>query len=132
MPILSRRTLIAAVAGMALAGAAAAQTWPTRPIRFIVPFAAGGANDLMARIAAEGAAQRLGQTIIVENKPGAGGTTGSDIAAKSAPDGYTFLISGGGLISNSMIKKSLPFKESDLVPVVMIGLAPSGEAVARS
>jgi tripartite-type tricarboxylate transporter receptor subunit TctC len=110
---------------MALAGGAVADTWPSKPIRFIVPFSAGGANDLMARAAAEGASKQLGQPIIVENKPGAGGTLGSNIAAKSAPDGYTFLISAAGVISNSMIKKSMPFKDSDLTPVVMIGLAPS-------
>ncbi len=119
------RKLIAFLAGMALAGGAVADTWPSRPIRFIVPFSAGGANDLMARAAAEGASKQLGQPVIVENKPGAGGTLGSSIAAKSAPDGYTFLISAAGVISNSMIKKSMPFKDSDLTPVVMIGLAPS-------
>jgi tripartite-type tricarboxylate transporter receptor subunit TctC len=108
-----------------LAGAALGQTWPNKPIKFIVPFAAGGANDLMARAAAEGAAKHLGQSIVVENKPGAGGNLGSALVAKSAPDGYTFLISAAGVISNSMIKKSNPYKDSDLTPVVMIGLSPS-------
>ncbi len=107
------------------AGAALSQAWPTKPIKFIVPFAAGGANDLMARAAAEGAAKHLGQSIVVENKPGAGGNLGSALVAKSAPDGYTFLISAAGVISNSMIKKNSPYKDSDLTPVVMIGLSPS-------
>jgi tripartite-type tricarboxylate transporter receptor subunit TctC len=70
---------------------------------FVVPFAPGGANDLMARSAALAAQQHLGQTIVIENRPGAGGTIGSDAVAKSAPDGYTFLISAAGVISNSMI-----------------------------
>lgn len=125
MQISFSRTLVALVAGMALAGSAAAQTWPSKPITFVVPFSAGGANDLMARAAAEGASKQLGQPIIIENKGGAGGTIGSYHVAKSAPDGYTFLISAAGVISNSMIKKSMPFKDSDLEPVVMIGLAPS-------
>ncbi len=107
------------------AGATWAQIWPNKPIKFIVPFAAGGANDLMARAAAEGAAKHLGQSIVVENKPGAGGNLGSALVAKSAPDGYTFLISAAGVISNSMIKKNNPYKDSDLTPVVMIGLSPS-------
>lgn len=108
-----------------LAGAAYGQAWPSKPIKFIVPFSAGGANDLMARAAAEGAAKHLGQSIVVENKPGAGGNLGSALVAKSAPDGYTFLISAAGVISNSMIKKNNPYKDSDLTPVVMIGLSPS-------
>jgi len=102
-----------------------AAPWPNRTIRFVVPFAAGGANDLMARAAAEGASAHLGQTIVIDNKPGAGGTLGADIVAKSAPDGYTFLISAAGVISNGMIKKNMPFKDSDLVPVAMIALSPS-------
>ena len=103
-----------------------AQTvWPTKPIKLVVPFSAGGANDLMARAAAEGATKALGQTVIVENKPGGSTTLGADLVARSPADGYTFLISAAGVISNSMIKKSMPYKDSDLVPVVMIGLAPS-------
>ena len=102
-----------------------AQAWPNKTIRFVVPFTAGGANDLMARAAAEGAGKALGQVVLIDNKPGAGGSLGADLVAKSAPDGYTFLISAAGVISNHMIKKSMPFKESDLVPVSLIALAPS-------
>ena len=123
-PIFRRHLLLLAL-GLGTACSAVAQAWPSKPIRFIVPFAAGGANDLLARAAAEGASEHLGQPILIDNKPGAGGTLGSDLAAKSAPDGYTFLISAAGVISNSFIKKSIPFKDSDLTPVVMIGLAPS-------
>ena len=104
---------------------AQAQAWPNKPIKFIVPFAAGGANDLMARAAAEGASKQLKQTIIIENKPGAGGTIGAVSVTQSPADGYTFLISAAGVISNTMIKKNNPYKDSDLVPVVMIGLSPS-------
>jgi tripartite-type tricarboxylate transporter receptor subunit TctC len=125
----SRRHVLAAAAATLLAGlhaapALAADAWPTHPIRFVVPFGPGGANDLLARAAAEGASKALGQPIIVENKPGAGAVLGTDIVAKAAPDGYTFLISAAGVVSNSMIRK-VPYKDSDLVPVAMIGLAPS-------
>lgn len=120
-----RLALLAGLASLLAASGAAAQGWPAKPIRLVVPFAAGGANDLMARAAADGASKALGQPIVVDNKPGAGATLGADIVAKSAPDGYTFLVSAAGVISNSMIKKNLPYKDSDLVPVGMIGLAPS-------
>jgi tripartite-type tricarboxylate transporter receptor subunit TctC len=102
-----------------------AQAWPNKPIRFVVPFTAGGANDLMARAAAEGASKVLGQAIVIDNKPGAGGTLGAELVAKSPADGYTFLISAAGVISNHMIKKSMPYKETDLVPAAMIALSPS-------
>lgn len=128
MHILSCRNLVAALASALACSAALAQTaapWPTKPIRLIVPFSAGGANDLMARSAAEGAARALGQPVIVENKPGGGTTLGADLVSKAAPDGYTFLVSAAGVISNSMIKKSMPYKDADLTPVAMIGLAPS-------
>lgn len=136
-----RATLIQSAAGLTLAALslmvsnAWAQTsapanasisaWPNKPIKLIVPFASGGANDLLARAAAEGATKVLGQPVVIDNKPGAGGTLGTMLGIKSAPDGYTFLISAAGVISNTMIKKSAPYKDNDLVPVVMIGLAPS-------
>lgn len=104
---------------------AAVSTWPNKPIKLIVPFASGGANDLLARAAAEGATKVLGQPVVIDNKPGAGGTLGTMLGIKSAPDGYTFLISAAGVISNTMIKKSAPYKDNELMPVVMIGLAPS-------
>ncbi len=132
--LISRRTALACAAAAAafatLPALAQSDAWPTRPIRFIVPFSAGGANDLMARAAAEGASKRLGQPIVIENKPGGSTSLGSAVVAQSKPDGYTFLISAAGVISNSMIKKSLPYKDADLVPVAMVGLAPSVILVA--
>ena len=121
-----RRTALLALCACALAAgtASAQQAWPSKPIHFVVPFSAGGANDLMGRAAADGASKVLGQPIIVDNKPGAGAMLGTDVVAKSAPDGYTFLISAAGVVSNSMIRK-VPYKDSDLVPVAMIALAPS-------
>ncbi|WP_369804619.1 Bug family tripartite tricarboxylate transporter substrate binding protein [Cupriavidus sp. YR651] len=124
--------LLASASFIAAAPAFAEGQWPTKTIRLVVPFAAGGANDLMARAAAEGASKALGQTVLIDNRPGAGGTVGADAVAKSAPDGYTFLVSAAGVISNSMIKKSVPFKDDALVPVVMIGLAPSVIVVPKN
>lgn len=126
------KILISAIVAIAPLGLKAQESWPTKPIKFIVPFSAGGANDLLARAAAEGASKELGQPIIVENKPGGGTSVGADLVARSAPDGYTFLISAAGVISNSMIKKSMPYKDDDLTPVVMIGLAPSVVLVEAS
>ena len=108
-----------------LAPAAFAQTWPDHPIRFIVPFAPGGANDLMGRAAAEGVSKKLGQPVVVENKPGAGAIIGADYVAKSKPDGYTFLVGAAGVVTNSALMKSMPYQDSDLVPVGMVGVAPS-------
>jgi tripartite-type tricarboxylate transporter receptor subunit TctC len=122
-----RLVVLCAVAGLAGIGTgpAHAQAWPAKPIHFIVPFSPGGANDLLGRAAAEGAGKALSQTVVVDNRPGAGTMLGTDLAAKSAPDGYTFLISSAGVLSNGMIRKTMPYKPGDLVPVAMIGLAPS-------
>ena len=111
----------------AIPAQAATQSWPSKQIHFVVPFSAGGANDLIGRAGAEGAAKALGleQPILIDNKPGGGTTLGANFVAKSLPDGHTFLISASGVITNSFIKKSMPYRDSDLVPVAMIALAPS-------
>src|SRR5689334_11985247 len=116
--------LVALPLALTFACVARAQ-WPDHPIKWVVPFAAGGANDLIARAAAEGVSKRLKQPVVIENKPGAGTLVGSDYAAKSKPDGYTFLIASAGLITNSLLRKDMPYKDEDLVPVGMIAVAPS-------
>ncbi len=127
-----RHTLKIAVRHLALAltlaastMTATAETWPAKPVKFVVPFGPGGANDLVARAVADAASKQLGQPIIVENKPGAGSALGADYVAKSAADGYTFLAPAGGVITNAMIKTHLPYKEQDLVPVSMLAVSPS-------
>jgi len=125
---MSIRSRIFASLGVALALALAPLAhaqWPDHPIKWVVPFAPGGANDLIARAAAEAVAKRLNQPIIIENKPGAGTLVGSEYVAKSKADGYTFLIGSAGLITNSLIRKDMPYQDSDLVPVGMIAVAPS-------
>jgi tripartite-type tricarboxylate transporter receptor subunit TctC len=116
-------TLLAAA--LALVASAAHAEWPDRPIKWVVPFSAGGANDLIARAAAEGVSKRLKQPVVIENKPGAGAAIGAEYVAKAKGDGYTFLIGAAGVVTNSMIRKDMPYADSDLVPVGMIAVAPS-------
>jgi tripartite-type tricarboxylate transporter receptor subunit TctC len=116
--------LAATLAALCLPSHGHAQ-WPDRPVKWVVPFAAGGANDLMARAAAEGVAKRIKQPVVIENRPGAGAAIGAEYVAKSKPDGYTFLIGAAGVVTNSMIRKDMPYADSDLVPVGMIAVAPS-------
>ncbi|MEO8484876.1 MAG: tripartite tricarboxylate transporter substrate binding protein [Betaproteobacteria bacterium] len=114
-----------AVAGCTLAAPASAQDYPTRPVRIIVPFSPGGAVDGPTRIVAQKLSERLGQQMIVENKPGAGATLGAAEVAKAAPDGYTLLLaSQTNAISASMYAK-LPFDPvEDFAPVMLIGEEP--------
>ena len=125
------RTLAALALAM-LASGAHAQAWPAKPIKWVVPFGPGGANDLIARAAAEAVSKRIGQPVIIENKPGAGAIIGADFVAKSKPDGYTWLIGAAGVVTNSMIRADMPYADSDLVPVGMIAVAPSVIAVHPS
>jgi tripartite-type tricarboxylate transporter receptor subunit TctC len=114
-----------ALAALCLLPFTARSDWPDHPIKWVVPFAPGGANDLIARAAAEGVSKRLKQPVVIENKPGAGAAIGAEFVAKSKGDGYTFLIGAAGVITNSMIRKDMPYADSDLVPVGMIAVAPS-------
>ncbi len=113
----------------ALSPGAARADWPDHPVKWVVPFGPGGANDLIARAAAEAVSKRIGQPIIIENKPGAGAVIGADYVAKAKPDGYTWLIGAAGVVTNSMIRSDMPYSDSDLVPVGMIAVAPSVIAV---
>jgi len=119
------KALLIMLSSFAILPVHADEPWPNHPMKFVVGFGPGGANDLVARVVAEGVSKQLNQTVIVENKPGAGSTLGADIVAKSAPDGYTFFVSAGGIITNPMIKSSMPYKEGDLVPVGLLTISPS-------
>ena len=129
MPFTRRHACLLLTAAMACTAVHAAD-WPTKPIRMVVPFGPGGANDLVARAVAEATARQLGQPIIIENKPGAGSVLGSDVVAKSAPDGYTFLAPAGGIITNPLIKARMPYAPDALVPVVLAAVSPSVIVVA--
>jgi len=103
-------------------GLAFAQGYPTQQIRLIVPFAAGGGSDILARIIAEPLSKRLGQSIVVENKPGGGATVAADLVAKSPPDGYTWLFTTAGpQITNPYLMAQLPYNPfKDFAPVAML------------
>jgi tripartite-type tricarboxylate transporter receptor subunit TctC len=106
---------------VALSGAAAAQGYPSKPVRFVVPFPPGNAGDLMARMLAEKLTTSMKQTVIVDNRPGAGGNIGAEHAAKSAPDGYTVLIAASGIVTANAFLYKLSFDpQKDLVPVTLL------------
>jgi tripartite-type tricarboxylate transporter receptor subunit TctC len=108
VPIIA--TLAASLAAALLGGSAAAQTYPTRPIRVIVGFSAGGTTDFLCRLVADRAKSILGQSIVVENKPGASGAIGADYVSKAAPDGYTlFFSTAGALAINPSLRNDLPY-----------------------
>jgi tripartite-type tricarboxylate transporter receptor subunit TctC len=119
-----RRTILPFAAALVLlgVGAASAQNYPDHPIRFVVPFAPGGGADILARILGEPLQKRLGQPVVIENKPGGGATVGADIVAKSQPDGYTILLTTPGpQITNRYLLGKLPYDpDKDLVPVAML------------
>jgi len=107
MNVLAR---LACIAAAVVASAAMAQDpFPDHPIRVIVPFTAGSGTDVVARIVGENMSKTLGQPIIIENRPGAGGTVGAAVVAKSAPDGYTLLVHSAGHVANPAIYKELPY-----------------------
>jgi tripartite-type tricarboxylate transporter receptor subunit TctC len=103
-----------------------AQTYPSRPIRVIVPFPPGGGNDLVGRIVATRLGERLGQQIVVDNRGGAGGTIGTDLAAKAPSDGHTLLINNVSLAVNATLIPRLPYDTlKDLAPVGLVGRQPN-------
>jgi tripartite-type tricarboxylate transporter receptor subunit TctC len=115
------RPLMIALASFAVATGAHAQNWPTKPVRIIVPFAAASSPDVLVRSFNERVGQRLGQPVIIENRPGAGGNSGTDLVAKAAPDGYTLLVSTNGpLVYNTVMYKALPYDPfKDFAPVTL-------------
>lgn len=113
------------------AAAAHAQGYPERPVRLIVPFAAGGAIDILGRTVGQELSQRFGQTIIIDNRPGGGTAVGTLIAARSTPDGYTLLLSNIALAINPAVRKQMPYDTlRELVPVAL--LATQSFAIAAS
>jgi len=115
----------AVVAALVLwAAPASAETYPSKPVRMVVPFAAGGGADLVARAVAGGLAKRLGQPIVVDNKPGGGGTLGADAVAKAPADGYTLLYTTPGpQITNPYLMAKLPYDPmADLTPVSQVAI----------
>jgi tripartite-type tricarboxylate transporter receptor subunit TctC len=106
------------------------QTYPERPIRLIVPFSPGGTSDLIGRLVAAKLGDELGQTVIVDNRGGAGSTLGTGLAARAAPDGYTLIVSHIALAINQTLYSKLPYNAlTDLAPISKLGAAPSAVVV---
>lgn len=101
--------LAAGLVSAAFTGVSVAQTFPTKPVTLVVPFAAGGPTDILARTLAVAMTKSLGQTVVIENRAGAGGTIASGVVAKAAPDGYTLLIHHNGMATAPTLYRKLPF-----------------------
>jgi len=113
-----------------IATSAFAQAWPNKQITFVVPFTAGSATDIMARVIGEKLGPRLGQTVLVDNRVGAGGTIGTSMVAKSAPDGYTFVVVSTGHVVNPVLYSKLNYQLKDLAGVSPLGSLPSALVAA--
>lgn len=128
---MNRRTALLLASALAAIAQrpAGAQTavFPDRPLRMIIPFAAGGSNDIVGRVIAEGMGARLGQTVVVENRGGAGGILGNEVVARAPKDGYTFLLGGSGsFLISSLVQPRVPYDIiRDFAPIGFIGAAPN-------
>lgn len=119
--------LLAGAAALALSTSALAQAYPTKPVRVIVAFTAGGTTDILARATAQKLTEKLGQPFVIDNKPGAGGNIGTETAVRAAPDGYTLIVNSvGPMTVNQTLYKNLSYDPlKDLVPVVQIADVPN-------
>lgn len=127
---MSRRTVLQLAAGAVVSSVAArpavAQAWPSRPIRWIVPGAAGNTTDIIARLIGQWLSERLGQPVVIENRPGAGSNIGTEAAVRSPADGYTLLLIGSPQVINATLYDKLSFNLlRDIAPVASISLTPN-------
>ena len=125
------RLLIATASLVAFSHAAHAQAWPAKPIRLVVPYAAGGPADVIARLVAKPAGANVGQTIIVDNKGGAGGTIGVDAALKSPPDGYTFALVAQGPLAGMPNLMKVPYALNDVQFLTLVARGPAVIVVSK-
>jgi tripartite-type tricarboxylate transporter receptor subunit TctC len=132
--MLPRRLLLATIVTIGLGLApAAAQTYPTKPIKMIVPYTPGSPVDVLARVVTQALSARLGQPIVIDNRPGAGTTIGTKIAAESAPDGYTLLIAATSFIISASLYPKLDYDPiKSFAPVAMLAVAPQTMVIAPS
>ena len=126
-------TLATAIAAVALASAAQAQRWPQKPVRLIVPFTAGGGTDIAARVVSRKLAETFGTTIVIDNRGGAGGSVGTELVARAAPDGYTLAMVSGSHSINPSLYKSLPYDTlRDFAAVTQVVMSPGILVVAAN
>jgi tripartite-type tricarboxylate transporter receptor subunit TctC len=126
-------TLLASAALTSLALAQAQKPWPARPITLIIPYPPGGSNDTFARTVSKRLGEVLGQPIVVENRPGAGGSLGTSLAAQAPADGYTFVAVSSSFLTNAAVQTNLPYDPiRDLVPVALIAKGPFLVAVSNA
>jgi tripartite-type tricarboxylate transporter receptor subunit TctC len=121
----AQQTAPAGLANTTVASSPGSPAWPTKPIRIVVPFGAGSFTDIAARTVGAELSTKLGQPIIVETKGGAGSTLGTDLVAKAAPDGYTFLVTDNSFAVSSALYEKLPYSPKDLVQVSLLADAPA-------
>src|SRR5882762_2429969 len=131
---LPRCLLMALIAVSASGACARAQGYPTRPVTFVVPFAAGGGTEFLARLVGQRLEQRLGKPFVIENRPGGGGVTGAAAVARAAPDGYTLLMAPAPIMAaNVTLHRKLPYDPTvDFVPLALIVASPYVLVVAPS
>jgi tripartite-type tricarboxylate transporter receptor subunit TctC len=136
----ARIVALAALAFAALAGPLAAQeNWPERPITLVIPYAAGGGADFVARLLADGISEELGESVVVESRPGGGGVIGAQYVAQSAPDGYTVMLSPAApLVNAPLLRDNVPYDpQADLAPLSKLVVSPimvlvNGEVPAQN
>lgn len=131
---LNRRVILGALSALLFSGTATAQDYPSRPVKIVVPFPAGGSNDIIARILAQKLGERTGQAFLIENRGGAGGNIGADAVATSEPDGYTLLLTAPPpLTINAALYKNLPYDPAKaFAPVALVASVPIVLAVHPS
>jgi tripartite-type tricarboxylate transporter receptor subunit TctC len=125
--MMHRRHLLALAAALPVAARAQPAWTPDKPIRLVVSFAAGGSTDITARLVAAALAERLGQPVVIENRPGAGGNIGAEVVARAAPDGQTLFMATSGVIgANKALYRTLPFDpERDFAPIAQVAFVPN-------
>src|SRR5262249_40072533 len=130
--LLSRAILYASIATILAFSSADAQQWPTRAIRVISPYPAGSASDTVSRVVLDEVSRLLGQPIVIEMRPGAGGSIGFASVARSDPDGYTLVTSSSSMATERVLHKNLPYDPvRDFIPVVLIGISPNVLMVSK-
>ena len=121
-----KKTLVAIAAGLLAVTGAYAQTYPAKPVRMVVPWPAGGSNDVVGRVVAQKLSAAWGQQVVVDNRPGAAGVVGSELVARSPADGYTIMVHSGTHVSNASLYKKLPYDTlKDFTPVMLIAAQPT-------